>query len=70
MTTDARVDAARAVLAAHGYDTASVTVAGHDGGIAVIGNMGADRLAEVARLAPALRELGFRYITLDVSELS
>jgi hypothetical protein len=65
---DERVSRGRAVLAAAGFPTATLTVAGHDGSVAVIGGVPPDQLAAVARLAGEVRTLGFRYVTLDISD--
>lgn len=59
----------RAVLDAAGLPDAQVLTAGHDRSIAVIGNVPPDRLAEVSALAPAIRAAGFRYVTLDITDL-
>lgn len=70
MTDDAaRHAAVRAVLDAAGLADAQLLVAGHDRSIAVIGNVPPGRLAEVAVLAAAIRAAGFRYVTLDITDL-
>lgn len=68
MSEDPRCAGVRALLAAGGLPGARVLVAGHDGSIAVIGNVEPARLAEVAALVPAIRAAGFRYVTLDITE--
>ena len=70
MTDDAaRQAAARAVLDTAGLAEARLLVAGHDRSIAVIANVPPARLPEVAALAPAIRDAGFRYVTLDITDL-
>lgn len=70
MSGDARSEQVRAALDAAGFTDAGVLVAGHDESIAVITNVPAGRVAEVARLAPAIRAAGFRYVTLDITDVS
>ena len=56
---------AEAVLRAAGID-ATVGAAGAQGEIAAV-RAAADRLAEVAAHAGAIRELGFRYVALELA---
>lgn len=58
-----RIERARAVLARAGID-ATVRAAGFDGDIVAV--TGPSTLREpLARIAPELRSLGFRYVALD-----
>lgn len=69
MSGDARFEQVRAALDAAGLTDARVLVAGHDESVAVITNVPAARVADVARIAPAIRAAGFRYVTLDITDV-
>lgn len=60
----AHVAQAQALLRAAGID-ASIAVAGAQGEIAAV-RAPADRLADVAAHAAAIRALGFRYVALEL----
>ncbi|HSJ14979.1 MAG TPA: hypothetical protein VK939_11220 [Longimicrobiales bacterium] len=66
MSDDERAVAARTLLQDAGFADARVGIAGHDRSIAVIGNVRLDAVAEIASLAPRVKALGFRYVTLDL----
>lgn len=66
MSDDQRAQAALVLLRDAGFRDARVGVAGHDRSIAVIGNVQLDAAADIARLAPRVKALGFRYVTLDL----
>ena len=59
-----RTQRAARLLADAGID-AAVTVAGQEGEIAAV-RAQPERLEDVARLAPAMRALGFRYVALEL----
>ena len=56
----------RELLERSGFPGASCRTAGHDGSIAAIGNVAPERIAELAALAGAIRDAGFRYVTLEL----
>ena len=64
--TDARLAGVRELLAAAGL-TAEAGVAGRDGEIAAIRG-GIGLRGPLARLAPEIRSLGFRYVALEPDE--
>lgn len=66
MSEDPRSAAARTLLRDAGFTDARVGVAGHDRSIAVIANVRLDAVEEIAALAPRVKALGFRYVTLDL----
>jgi hypothetical protein len=68
MTQDPRLDAARAILEAAGIATADVQAAGHDGAIAIVTSLTPASVPQLAALAPRIKALGFRYLTIDISE--
>jgi len=68
MTGESRLAGALAVLREAGFPEAGVAVAGHDRTIAVITGLAPTSATSLARLAPQLKALGFRYITLDITE--
>ena len=67
MSDDARAQAARVLLQEAGFHDARVGVAGHDRSIAVIANVALDAVHDIAALAPLVKQLGFRYVTLDLT---
>lgn len=66
MSDDQRAVAARTLLQEAGFVDARVGVAGHDRSIAVIATGRFDAIDELAALAPRVKALGFRYVTLDL----
>jgi hypothetical protein len=68
MSEDARLAGARAILGRAGFGNAEVTSAGHDASIAVIAGLAPGDLEALAALAPAIKALGFHYLTLDITE--
>jgi hypothetical protein len=62
----ARAHEATRLLVAAGID-ARVDCAGHEDEIAAV-RAPAERLAEVAAFASAIRALGFRYVALEIGE--
>lgn len=60
-----RVEAARSLLRAEGI-AAELTPAGADGEIAAI-RADLSLRGRLARLAPEIRQLGFRYVALDLA---
>jgi hypothetical protein len=68
MTRDPRLKAARAILEADGFGAADVQAAGHDGAIAVVTTLTPACVPQLAALAPRIKALGFRYLTIDISE--
>jgi hypothetical protein len=68
MSEAARIAAARTLLRAAGLTWADVEVAGHDRGIAVITRLDAASLPALAALAAEIKALGFRYLTIDITE--
>lgn len=69
MSGDQRAAAARRLLHDAGFTTAEVSVAGHDRGVAVIGGIAPAQLAGVRALSETLKRAGFRYVTLDITDL-
>ena len=67
MSTPDRVTEARALVHAAGFPRAEVEVAGHDETIAVVVNVSPADAPALARLAPDIRALGFRYVTIDIT---
>lgn len=67
MSTPERVSEARALVQAAGFPRADVEIAGHDGTIAVVVNVSPADAPALARLAPGIRALGFRYVTIDIT---
>lgn len=67
MNSDTRLAEARALVRGGGFAQADVEVAGHDGSIAVITNVSASAAGALAQLAPAIKALGFRYVTIDIT---
>lgn len=61
-----RDQAAERVLREGGVDGARVTAAGHSGNIAAV-EASPRHLARVAALAPEVRSLGYRYVTVDLA---
>lgn len=68
MSGDARIERVLEVLRGAGFPDAGVETAGPDAGIAVITNLPASSTARLGELAPLIRSLGFRYVTLDISD--
>jgi PP-loop superfamily ATP-utilizing enzyme len=64
--------AAAELVARFGFPGAVVEAGGHDGGVAIIVLPDRDRdrflECETSPLVSALRELGFRYVTLDLAD--
>lgn len=60
-----RVGALERFLSGRGFDGISVSVAGHQHDIAVIAAP-PTAVEPLARLAPEIREIGFRYVTIDL----
>ncbi|NJD11687.1 MAG: hypothetical protein FIB01_15045 [Gemmatimonadetes bacterium] len=67
MISDPRLEEVRALVRAGGFPHADVESGGHDGSIAVIRNVPATAASALARLAPAIRTLGFRYVAVDIT---
>jgi PP-loop superfamily ATP-utilizing enzyme len=71
MTTDARIDAAERVLAAHGFYGAEVSVEGHEREIAAVRvpDGAWERMMgdEGTAIAAEVKALGFRYVALDLA---
>jgi hypothetical protein len=68
MSHDARLAPARSLLHDAGFPQADVETAGHDGTIAVITRLPVAVLPALAAIAPRLKALGFRYVTIDITE--
>jgi PP-loop superfamily ATP-utilizing enzyme len=64
-TDGERVGDLERFLSSHGFEDVSVSVAGHQRDIAVIA-VPPDSVETLARLAPEIREIGFRYVTIDL----
>ena len=64
MTADLRVVRAERILHAHGI-SAEVTIAGHEADVIAI-QADISKLKELRALAPELKELGFRYVALEL----
>ena len=64
MTADVRIVRAERMLLAHGID-AAVSVAGHEDDVIAI-QADISKLSELRALAPELKELGFRYVALEL----
>jgi PP-loop superfamily ATP-utilizing enzyme len=64
-TDGERVGDLERFLSSRGFDDVSVSVAGHQRDIAVIAAP-PDSVERLARLAPEIREIGFRYVTIDL----
>jgi hypothetical protein len=62
-----RVAGVEALLRARGLAYARVTAAGADGEIAAV-HAPPGAVAELAELAPQIKALGFRYVTLELSD--
>ena len=67
MTGESGTDRARALLRAAGFSRAEVQAAGHDGTIAVISGLPPEAVSALAPHAAAIKALGFRYVTLDIT---
>jgi len=68
MSEDARLAPARSLLRAAGFPQADVETAGHDRAIAVITCLPLAVVPALAAIAPRLKALGFRYVTIDITE--
>jgi len=68
VTFDPRLEGALAILREAGLPEAGVAVAGHDRSIVVVTGLAPAAAVTLARLAPQLKSLGFRYVTLDITE--
>lgn len=68
MSETERMAALRRLLDRAGFTDAVIGSAGHDRSIAVIGGVLPERLPELAQLAPDIRAVGFRYVTLELDE--
>jgi PP-loop superfamily ATP-utilizing enzyme len=64
---DERVERAEALLRERGLASARVAAAGSKGEIAAI-SAPPGAVAELAELAPRIKALGFRYVTLELPE--
>jgi len=62
----ARVAAAEKLLREHGFDGARLRPAGHESEIAAV-TAPPSEIARLAQLAPEIKALGFRYVTVDVT---
>ncbi|MBI4544626.1 MAG: hypothetical protein HY703_05505 [Gemmatimonadetes bacterium] len=63
---DHRVEAVERLLRDRGLEGVRVTAAGHEREIAAL-ETAAPHLAKLARLAPEIKALGFRYVAVDLA---
>lgn len=68
------MEAARRRLSERGFEPASLDVAGQAGEIAVLNLAGAGsgaaarQIAQIGRMTAELKELGFRYVAIDITD--